>query len=123
MVFFVFLGRRSSSQEQLTKEDECAFMMTMAESCLENLINSVNNGTITVATLKLVKENEKQYLNLAETHVKNQNGHQNIDSEASFRQRVCELDVFYKLRDQLQCFISFSNIFSSGILSSVKIVE
>ena len=115
-ICFVSVGRRSSSQQQLTKEYECAFMMTMAETCLDNLIKSVNNGTVTVATLKLVKANEKQYLNIAETHVKNQNGQRNteVSAIASFKQRVCELDVFYRLKDQLQCFISFTNVFLSG---------
>ena len=87
--------------------------MTMAESCLYSLIKSVEDGTVTVSTLKLLKQHSKQYFKLGEIHQKNQDIARNV--EPCFSQRIYELDVFFKLRHQLECFIGFSNVFPSGI--------
>ena len=87
--------------------------MTMAESCLYSLIKSVEDGTVTVSTLKLLKQHSKQYFKLGEIHQANQDVARNV--ELYFSQRIYELDAFFKLRDQLECFIGFSNVFSSGI--------
>ena len=87
--------------------------MARAESFLENLINSVENGTVTIATLELLEKHEKQFLKLGEIHQKNRNVSTSITK--TFRQRLSEKRAFFTLKDNLECFISFSSIFTSGI--------
>ena len=106
----------SSSRNEFIKVENCEIMMTMAESCLDTLINSVENGTVTVQAFRLVEENVKQFLKLAEIHRKNQNGRRpsEMSTEAYFKQRLSERDAFYTLRDQLECFVVFSGVFLKG---------
>ena len=86
--------------------------MSMAESRVMSLIDSVKNGTVTVETLQLLNQHSKQYFKLVEIHQKNQNSARNVAFD--FSQRKLELDAFLKLRKQVECFIGFSNLLPSG---------
>ena len=88
--------------------------MASAESCLDNLIKSVENGEVTVATLKVLEKHASQFLKLGEIHQMNQNV--SISAKNSLSQRLSELKAFLRLRDHLECFIHFSDKFTSGIL-------
>ncbi len=112
-ILIYFQGSSSSSKEELTKEGQCQVMMATAELCLDNLINSVEKGTVTVATLKLLEEHSTQFLRLGEIHQKNQNVA--ISIKDSFSRRRSELKAFITLKDQLTCLNYFSSIFTSGI--------
>ena len=114
-------GTSSSSKEELTKDDECAILMTMAESCLMSLKRSVEDGTVTVATLQLLNQYSKQYFKLGEVLQKNQNSASNV--ELNFSLRMFELNAFLKLKKQLECFIGFSNLLSSGKSGILKFLE
>lgn len=81
----------------------------MAESRLENLINSVEDGTVAVATLKLLQEHSKQYLKLSELYQKNSHR-----SSQMLTKRLSELDAFLTVKDQLEYFISLSSKFNTG---------
>ena len=95
----------------LTKDDDdCATIIGRAQSCLNALIKSVKDGTVTVATLQLLKQYSKQYLNLAEII------EGNTESERSFQIRDFELDYFLRLRNILDYFIQYIDIFPSGRL-------
>ena len=111
--FFTFQENSSNVKKELIKDEGCAIMMTRAESCLDNLIKSVEKGTVTVATLKFLEEHSDQYLKLGEIHQTNQKV--SILIKDSFSRRCRELEAFLKLKDHLECFIHFSNIFTSGI--------
>jgi hypothetical protein len=91
-------------------------MIARAESCLYNLINSVEDRTVTVATLKLLKEYSKQYHKLAEMHQGSLNSPRNVGiSTAHFLSlRHCEMKAFFTLRDRLECFVGFSKDFKLG---------
>ena len=118
---FVFQGCTSNGKEELAKVGECASMITMAETCLDKLIDSVEKGTVTVASLKLVEKNDKQFFKLVEMYLKNQNGSESsekVSVQVSFKQRMSERDAFLKIRDQLEYFIALSSIFSSGMFDS-----
>jgi hypothetical protein len=88
-------------------------MMTRAESCLDNLIKSVEKGTVTVATLKFLEEHSDQYFKLVEIHKMTQKV--SISIEDSFSQRRRELQAFLTLRKHVECFTYFSDKFTSGI--------
>ncbi len=87
--------------------------MASAESCLYNLIRSVENGTVTVATLKFLEEHSSQFLKLGEIHQPNRKHATSIKD--SFSWRLSELKAFFTLKDHLECFIHFSNVFSLGM--------
>ena len=80
----------------------------MAETCLENLIKSVEDGTVAVATLKLLQKHSKQYLKLCELHQKNGRNVQMLNK------RLSEMNVFFTVKDQLEYFISLISIFTTG---------
>ena len=111
IVFFLFQGGSSSSKEELT--NDCGIIIATAESFLDNLINSVENGTVTIATLILLEEHADQFLKLGELHQNNKKVP--ISIKNNFRQRCSEKKAFLTVKSQLQCFINFSNIFNSGI--------
>jgi formyltetrahydrofolate hydrolase len=112
-VFFTFQGSSSSAKKKLTEDHDCAIMMTRAEYCLDNLINSVEKGNVTVSTLKFLEEHCNQYLKLGEIHKTTLKVSNSIKD--SFSQRLCELKAFFTLKDHLECFIHFSEKFTSGI--------
>ena len=87
--------------------------MTRAESCLDNMIKSVEKGTVTVATLKFLEEHSDQYLKLGEIHQTTQKVSISVEDSFSLRRR--ELDAFLTLRKHVECFIHFSDKFTSGI--------
>ena len=87
--------------------------MATAESFLDNLLRSVEDSTVTVATLRLLQEHADQFLKLGGIHQKNQNVPMSI--KESFQQRITEQKSFFALQEKLKCFIDFSNIFTSGI--------
>ncbi|CAB4005504.1 Hypothetical predicted protein, partial [Paramuricea clavata] len=109
--FLKFFGSSSSAKDKLTEDHDCAIMMTRAESCLDNLIKSVEKGTVTVATLKFLEEHSDQYLKLGEIHKTTQKV--SISIEDSFSQRRRELEAFLTLRKHVECFIYFSDKFTS----------
>jgi hypothetical protein len=77
-----------------------------------SLINSVEDGSVTVATLQLLEKHSRQYFKLGEIHQKNQNSARIV--EFDFSQRMHELNAFLKLKKQLECFMGFSNLLPSG---------
>ena len=113
-VIFYFQGNDSSGKTEFIKDFEGATLMIMAETCFTGLINSVEDGTVKVATLKLLKEHSEQYLKLCKICQTDEKVETPI--KASLSQRLCELDAFLELKDHLECFIRFCNDFSSGIL-------
>ena len=80
----------------------------------------MENGTITIATLELLEKHENQFLKLGEIHQNNKNVQVSIKN--SFLQRRSEKKAFFTLRDDLECFINFSNSFISG-MSPVNILK
>ena len=89
--------------------------MARAVSCVEDLVNSVNAGTVTTATLKVLEKHSEQFLKLGEVHQTNENDPQRIPIETSFHQRLSELKEFHQLNFKLKCFLSLCS-FTSGIL-------
>ena len=87
--------------------------MATAESFLDSLLRSVEDSTVTVATLRLLQEHADQFLKLGGMHQENQNVPASI--KPSFQQRITEQKSFFALEEKLKCFIDFSNIFTSGI--------
>ena len=87
-------------------------IIATAESFLDTLINSVENGTVTIATLQLLEKHSSQFLKLGEIHQKNKKVP--VPVKDSYLQRRSEKKAFFTLRDNLECFINFSNIFTSG---------
>lgn len=110
---YFFQGSSSSCKEKLTKDGDCKIIIASAESFLDNLIKSVENGKVPVATLKVLKKHSSQLLKLGEIHQTSQKG--SISIKDSFSRRLSELEAFLMLKDHLKCFIHFSNIFTSGI--------
>jgi hypothetical protein len=78
-------------------------------------MNSVKDGSVTVATLQLLKEHSEQYYKLGKIYQKNQSGAK--DFRYDFSQRKDELDAFVKLKNQLECFIGLISKFRSGTLN------
>ena len=105
--FFHFKGSSSSSKEELTKD--CGIVIATAESFLDNLINSVESGIVTVATLNLLQEHADQFLKLGEIHQNNKKV--SVSIKETFSRRLSEKASFFALRDQLKSFIDLSNIF------------
>ena len=97
----------------MTRDNDCGIIIARAESFLDNLIRSVENGTVTIGTLKLLEEHANQFLKLGEIHQMNKKVPVLI--ARYFQQRRSEKDAFFEVRDQLKCFINFSNIFNSGM--------
>ena len=87
--------------------------MARAESFLDSLIKSVEDGTVTVARLKLLQEHDDQFLKLGD--IRQWNKKVSVSIKEQFRRRISEQKRFFALREQLKCFIDFSNIFTSGI--------
>lgn len=88
-------------------------IIARAESFLDNLIRSVENGTVTIGTLKLLEEHANQFLKLGAIHQMNKKVPVLIGNY--FQRRRSEKKAFFELRDQLKCFIDLSNIFNSGM--------
>ena len=89
-------------------------MIVSAESLLDDVIKSVKDGSVTVATLRQLKQHTSQFLKLCEVQQTSQTGGQNESVEKYFCQRVSELDAFFTLEGQLKCFITFCNNLTSG---------
>lgn len=87
-------------------------IIATAESFLDTLINSVENGTVTIATFQLLEKHSSQFLKLGEIHQKNKKV--SLSVKDSYLQRRSEKKAFFTLRDNLECFINFSNIFTTG---------
>ena len=87
--------------------------MARAESFLDEVIKSVENGTVTIATLELLEEHSDQFLKLGEIHQKNMKVPVLIRNY--FLQRCSEKKAFFSVKNQLQCFINLSNNFSPGM--------
>ncbi|CAB4012403.1 Hypothetical predicted protein [Paramuricea clavata] len=111
--FLKFFGSSSSSKDKLTKQGACRMIMARAESCLDNLIKSVENGNVTVGTLKVLEKHSNQFLKLGEIHQMNRKV--SVSVKNYFSQRLRELKEFFTLRDHLECFIRFNDKFTSGI--------
>jgi ribosomal protein S17E len=86
--------------------------MTRAETCLTGLMNSVKEGTVKVATLKLLEKHTDQFLKLGEIYETNQQVETSV--QVSFSQRLSERNAFLAFQVRLECFIHFCNIFTSG---------
>ncbi len=99
--------------EECTKEGDWKFIIATVESCLDYLINSVENGTVTVATLEFLGQYSSQFLKLGEVHQTNENV--SVSIKDSFSRRRSELKAFLTLRDHLECFIHFSNNLNPGM--------
>ena len=111
-----FKGSFSSEKtELLTKDAECTRLISRAETCLTDVINSIEEGTVRVATLNLLKKHSDQFFKLDEiyqTKVERSVGTSSIQD--SFSQRLCELEAFLAWKGHVESFIRFSNIFTSG---------
>jgi ribosomal protein S17E len=110
--YFVFQGSNSDGKTELSKDFECATLMTRAETCLTGLMNSVKEGTVKVATLKLLEKHTDQFLKLGEIYETNQQVETSV--QVSFSQRLSERNAFLAFQVRLECFIHFCNIFTSG---------
>ena len=106
--FFHFKGSSSSSKEELTSD--CGIVIATAESFLDNLINSVENPIVTVATLNLLEEHADQFLKLGEIHQNSQKV--SVSIKETFPRRLSEKASFFALQDQLKSFINLSNVFA-----------
>ena len=107
-----FQGSSFDGKTKLSEDFECATLMVRAETFLTSLIKSVEERTVTVATLKLLEEKFDQFIKLGEIWQMNQN--HEISIQVSFSERLSELKAFFAYKDDLECFIHFSNIFTSG---------
>ena len=86
--------------------------MIRAENYLTDLINSVEEGTVKVATLKLLEKHLNQFLKLDEICQKHRKVATSIKD--SFSRRISEMEAFLAWIDHLKCFTNFSNIFATG---------
>ena len=86
--------------------------MDSAESCLDNLVSSVNDGTVIVATLTLLDKKSDQFLKVDEVYQVNKKC--GTPTKYRFLQRISEMKAFLTFKNSLRHFIGFSNIFTSG---------
>ena len=86
--------------------------MIRAENYLTDLINSVEEGTVKVATLMLLEKHLNQFLKLGEICQTNRKVATSIKD--SFSRRISEMEAFLAWKDHLKCFTYFSNIFATG---------
>lgn len=93
--------------------------MTTAESRIEHLVQSVQNGSVTVATLELLERNFSQFISLGEilqNQCKKEKGsagdHKSI--RLPFGERIQEIKEFRNQREKLDYFFSISDPFKSS---------
>lgn len=116
-----FLGRNSASKEELITHNDCGMIIARAESFLDDLITSVKGGTVTIAKLKVLEKHSKQFLKLGEIHQKNKKVP--VSVKDSFQKRLSQKKAFFTLRDHLECFMNYANIFTSGTVFQYFIEE
>ena len=109
---FLFQGCHAGRKKELARHNDCGIIIAKVESLLDKLISSVEDGTVTVATLNLLEKNADQFLKLGEIHQENKKI--SVSIQKPFERRISELRSFFALREKLKSFINFSNIFVSG---------
>ena len=87
-------------------------MIVHAESCLDSVMKSVCDGSVTVETFELLQKYSTEYLRLAGIY----EGIQKKRHIAAklFRQRESELSSFLSLHKQLSIFVHLSRNFYKG---------
>ncbi|XP_028416584.1 E3 ubiquitin-protein ligase rnf213-alpha-like [Dendronephthya gigantea] len=123
--FLKFFGNSTWGETEVTESDSGTILVS-AVSCVENVVNSVNDGTVTAATLKVLREHSKQFLELCEVHQTNQSGSQHVPMRTTFETRLSELREFHNLNGQLKCFLdlcSFKRVDEVLRALSEKIVQ
>ena len=99
-------------KEELTKEEKSAMMIALAGSCLDDVVNLVCDGGVTIETFELLQNHSTQYLKLCEIHERSR---QNSRTATMwFRQRESELRSFLSLRKQFAFFVQLCRNFSNG---------
>ena len=93
-------------------------MMSKAVSCLELLVNSVQDRSIAVGTLELLASYSKQFLVLGEiiqkSHETSSDIYQRIPINDAFDQCLEELAAFLKEKEILKRFLDFCEHFKTG---------
>ena len=93
--------------------------MTTAKSRIEHLVQSVQNGSVTVGTLELLERNFKQFISLGEI-LQNQCKKEKWSPgdrksiRLSFGERVQEIKGFRDQREKLEYFLSICDPFKSS---------
>ena len=104
-------------------------MMIKVESCVENLILSIQNGSLPVSTLEILETHSTQFLKLGKIFQENKRrvgGDVKVNQipiEKSFKQRTDELKLFQAQREQFSYFTDICDVFDSskckGLISSI----
>ena len=100
---------------------DCGMIIAQAQSCIGNVIKSVQDGIVTVRTLRILEKHSGQFLNLASIQDMSQNstkkGPQNKSASTRdiFQQRLDELKAFFQLKDELKNLLNLMDIFTSGM--------
>ena len=117
---FLHIGSRPSNTNILP--DEGKLMIGKAKSFVENLLQSVQTGKVTVGTLNVLQQNEIQLLRLAEiiqaNEENNANGEMQASGQPSFKEsyhhRLDELEQFNQQKEKVQHFVRCCDRFPLG---------
>ena len=89
--------------------------MASAESRIENLVHSVQNGCVTVATLEILEKHQHQFISLGEIFQKQSKAESaSAAIKVSFGDRIGELTVFRNQKTQLDYFIGICEAFPTS---------
>ena len=116
-ILFLFpIGKISVEKINLPTSGQ--MMMSKAVSCLELLVNSVQDRSIAVGTLELLASYSKQFLVLGEiiqkSHETSSDIYQRIPINDAFDQCLEELAAFLKEKEILKRFLDFCEHFKTG---------
>ena len=110
----------SCSSNKLILPDDGVVMMIKVESCVENLILSIQNGSVPVSTLEILETYSTQFLKLGEIFQENKRrvgGDVKVNQipiEKSFKQRTDELKLFQVQSKQFSYFTDICDVFDSS---------
>ena len=114
-------GSRSSNKDILPEEGQV--MIVKAESFVLDLLQSIQTGRVTVATLKVLRPHADQLLRLAEIFQENEGNNVNGSDRRSSEQPSCQPSYYHRLdelkrfnlpKKQLPYFVSSCESFLSG---------
>ena len=89
--------------------------MASAESRIEDLVHSVQNGSVTVATMEVLEKHQNQFISLGEIFQKQSKAESSSAAiKVSFGDRIGELRVFRLQKTQLDYFIGICEAFTSS---------
>ena len=113
--YFNYFCAGTRSRSKIILNEEGQIILTTAESRVENLVHSVQNGSVTVATLKMLEKHQNQFISLGEIFQKQSKAESaSAAIKVSFGDRIGELTVFRNQKTQLDYFIGICEAFPAS---------